>query len=97
MPKPRIMALHIPGPDTEPDNEIQDTDSVILIPYSLVKSAMDMSEELKKKIYIYKSQSNWIVEQEDGDIPIDVDLEDRKKVVCVFKNDILSHDYYATI
>ena len=97
MPTPRLMAIHVEGPDTEPDKDIQDSDSVILIPYSIVNAAMEISEKEGKKVYVYKENSGWAVKPEDEGIPINIDLNDKKKVLCFEKDKLLSHEYFATI
>jgi len=97
MPNPRIMAIHVPGPDFESDNDIQDSDSIILVPFSLAKAAMEMSEKENKEVYLYKFKGAWSVQVEDGEFPVGIDLTDKKRALCFYKDELKSHAYFATI
>jgi len=94
MPTPRIMAVHVPGPNHEPDNDIQSDDSVMIVPFSLVKQALEVTKASEKKVYVFFDKNEWRVEGEDAN---EVDLFDKKKTLCFENGELISHQYFATI
>ncbi len=82
----RLTFFVVPGPNSEPDNDLQQDDLVFGIPFKLIKRAKKMGN-----IYLYNDDTKWLM---DDVIPANVD----ERFVLKFEDgQITSHDLAITV
>jgi hypothetical protein len=93
IPKPKLTVFMIPGPDSEQDKGLEQTDRTMIVPFVFVDKLIKDSKQNKKFCYFDIQNKKWHV-CDNKDVPFDIDKE---LIIEAEAGEIISHQYFVTV